>query len=59
MPLASPPHLVVSRFYRYVRNPIYVSFMALVGEVLSVRLAGSPGEHRGGLVYRGGRRALV
>jgi protein-S-isoprenylcysteine O-methyltransferase Ste14 len=26
MPLASPPHLVVSGFYRYVRNPIYVAF---------------------------------
>ena len=41
MPLASPPHLVVSGFYRYVRNPIYVGFLAiLVGEVL---LFGSSG----------------
>jgi protein-S-isoprenylcysteine O-methyltransferase Ste14 len=35
MPLASPPHLVVSGFYRYVRNPIYVGFLAiLLGEAL-------------------------
>ena len=41
MPLASPPHLVVSGFYCYVRNPIYVGFLAiLVGEVL---LFGSSG----------------
>ena len=41
MPLASPPHLVVSGFYRYVRNPIYVAFLViLVGEAL---LFGSSG----------------
>jgi protein-S-isoprenylcysteine O-methyltransferase Ste14 len=40
-PLASPPRLVVSGFYRYVRNPMYVGFLAiLVGEVL---LFGSSG----------------
>ena len=41
VPAASPPRLVVSGFYRYVRNPIYVGFLAvLIGEVL---LFGSPG----------------
>jgi len=41
VPVASPSHLVVSGFYRYVRNPIYVGFVAtLVGEVL---VTGSPG----------------
>ena len=41
VPVASPPRLVVSGFYRYVRNPIYAGFMAiLTGEVL---LFGSPG----------------
>ncbi len=41
VPVASPPRLVVSGFYRYVRNPIYVGFMAsMLGEVL---LFGSPG----------------
>lgn len=41
VPVASPPRLVVSGFYRYVRNPIYVSFtVILTGEVL---LFGSPG----------------
>ena len=41
VPVASPPRLVVSGFYRYVRNPIYVGFLAvLAGEVL---LFGSPG----------------
>ena len=40
-PLASPPRLVVSGFYRYVRNPIYVGFMAvLIGQAL---LFGSSG----------------
>jgi protein-S-isoprenylcysteine O-methyltransferase Ste14 len=35
VPVASPPRLVVSGCYRYVRNPIYVGFMAiLLGEVL-------------------------
>jgi protein-S-isoprenylcysteine O-methyltransferase Ste14 len=41
VPPASPPRLVVSGSYRYVRNPIYVGFLAiLLGEVL---LFGSPG----------------
>jgi protein-S-isoprenylcysteine O-methyltransferase Ste14 len=41
VPVASPPRLVVSGIYRYVRNPIYVGFLALmVGQTL---LFGSPG----------------
>jgi hypothetical protein len=41
VPVASPPRLVVSGFYRYVRNPIYVGFLAiLLGQAL---LFGSPG----------------
>jgi len=41
VPMASPPRLVVSGCYRYVRNPIYVGFIAiLIGEAL---LSGSPG----------------
>jgi protein-S-isoprenylcysteine O-methyltransferase Ste14 len=41
VPAASPPRLVVSGFYRYVRNPIYAGFVAiLIGEVL---VTGSPG----------------
>jgi protein-S-isoprenylcysteine O-methyltransferase Ste14 len=41
VPVASPPRLVVSGFYRYVRNPIYVGFLAiLTGQVL---LFGSKG----------------
>src|SRR5262249_61467407 len=41
VPVASPPRLVVSGFYRYVRNPIYVGFVAiLLGQAL---LFGSPG----------------
>ena len=41
VPMASPPRLVVSGFYRYVRNPIYLGFLAiLTGQVL---LFGSPG----------------
>ena len=41
VPVASPPRLVVSGFYRYVRNPIYVGFLvSLIGEAL---LFGSPG----------------
>jgi AhpD family alkylhydroperoxidase len=40
VPVASPPRLVVNGFYRYVRNPIYVGFLAIMtGEVL---LFGSP-----------------
>jgi hypothetical protein len=35
VPVASPPRLVVTGSYRYVRNPIYVGFLAvLIGEVL-------------------------
>ena len=35
IPVASPPRLVVSGFYRYVRNPIYVGFLAIMmGQVL-------------------------
>jgi protein-S-isoprenylcysteine O-methyltransferase Ste14 len=35
VPVASPPRLVVSGFYRYVRNPIYTAFLAvLLGQVL-------------------------
>jgi protein-S-isoprenylcysteine O-methyltransferase Ste14 len=41
VPVAAPRRLVVSGFYRYVRNPIYVGFLAiLAGESL---LTGSPG----------------
>ncbi|HEY2507820.1 MAG TPA: isoprenylcysteine carboxylmethyltransferase family protein [Streptosporangiaceae bacterium] len=35
VPVASPPHLVVAGFYRYVRNPIYVGFLVvLAGQAL-------------------------
>src|SRR5215475_4883626 len=35
VPVAAPPRLVVSGFYRYVRNPIYLGFLGiLVGQVL-------------------------
>jgi protein-S-isoprenylcysteine O-methyltransferase Ste14 len=45
VPMASPPRLVVSGCYRYVRNPIYAGFMAiLLGEVL---VFGSRGVHPG------------
>ena len=30
VPTASPPRLVVSGFYRYVRNPIYLGFVAIL-----------------------------
>ena len=41
VPVASPPRLVISGFYRYVRNPIYVGFLAVMaGQVL---VFGSPG----------------
>lgn len=41
VPVAAPPRLVVSGFYRYVRNPIYVGFVAvMLGQAL---LFGSPG----------------
>jgi protein-S-isoprenylcysteine O-methyltransferase Ste14 len=37
VPVASPPKLVVSGCYRYVRNPIYVGFTAvLLGQTLLV-----------------------
>jgi len=35
VPVASPPRLVVTGFYRYVRNPIYVGFLlTLPGQTL-------------------------
>jgi protein-S-isoprenylcysteine O-methyltransferase Ste14 len=35
VPVAAPPRLVVSGYYRYVRNPIYVGFLGiLLGEAL-------------------------
>lgn len=35
VPVASPPSLVVTGFYRYVRNPIYVGFVIiLAGQTL-------------------------
>ena len=35
VPVASPPRLVVSGFYRHVRNPIYVGFLVvLIGQAL-------------------------
>jgi protein-S-isoprenylcysteine O-methyltransferase Ste14 len=35
VPVASPPRLVVTGFYRYVRNPIYDGFLVvLLGQVL-------------------------
>jgi protein-S-isoprenylcysteine O-methyltransferase Ste14 len=35
VPSAAPPRLVVTGFYRYVRNPIYVGFLIiLIGESL-------------------------
>lgn len=35
VPVASPPRLVVTGFYRYIRNPIYVGFLIiLLGEAL-------------------------
>src|SRR5215472_9314958 len=35
VPVAAPRRLVVSGFYRYVRNPIYVGFLAvLIGQTL-------------------------
>ena len=41
VPVASPPVLVVSGFYRYVRNPIYVGFTAvLIGQALLFGSAG-------------------
>lgn len=41
VPIASPPRLVVTGWYRYVRNPIYVGFLGIMlGQAL---LFGSPG----------------
>jgi protein-S-isoprenylcysteine O-methyltransferase Ste14 len=41
VPVASPPRLVVSGFYRYVRNPIYAGFLAvLIGQALLFGSAG-------------------
>ena len=41
VPVASPPRLVVTGFYRYVRNPIYVGFLAvLIGQALLFSSAG-------------------
>ena len=41
VPAAPPPRLVVSGFYRYVRNPIYAGFLAvLLGEALLFGSAG-------------------
>jgi protein-S-isoprenylcysteine O-methyltransferase Ste14 len=41
VPVAAPPRLVVSGFYRYVRNPIYAGFLVvLLGQAL---LFGSSG----------------
>jgi protein-S-isoprenylcysteine O-methyltransferase Ste14 len=35
VPVASPPRLVVTGFYRYVRNPIYAGFLLiLIGQTL-------------------------
>lgn len=35
VPVASPPRLVVTGFYRYVRNPIYLGFLlVLAGQAL-------------------------
>jgi protein-S-isoprenylcysteine O-methyltransferase Ste14 len=35
VPAAAPPRLVVTGFYRYVRNPIYVGFLIiLIGQAL-------------------------
>jgi protein-S-isoprenylcysteine O-methyltransferase Ste14 len=41
IPVAAPPRLVVRGFYRYVRNPIYVGFLAiLLGQALLFGSAG-------------------
>jgi Phospholipid methyltransferase len=41
VPAASPPRLVVSGFYRHVRNPIYAGFVAiLTGQALLFGSAG-------------------
>jgi protein-S-isoprenylcysteine O-methyltransferase Ste14 len=41
VPAASPPRLVVSGFYRHLRNPIYAGFLAiLIGQALLFGSAG-------------------
>jgi protein-S-isoprenylcysteine O-methyltransferase Ste14 len=41
VPVAAPPRLVISGLYRYVRNPIYVGFLAiLIGQALLFGSAG-------------------
>ena len=59
VPVASPPVLVVSGFYRYVRNPIYVGFLVvLTGQALLFGCRPA-GVRRGGMGGGGGRRALL
>lgn len=60
VPVAPPPRLVVSGFYGYVRNPIYVGFLViLAGEVLLFGSRGLLGTRPSGLVCRCSRSALV
>lgn len=41
VPVASPPRLVVTGYYRYVRNPIYVGFVGIMlGQALLFGSAG-------------------
>lgn len=41
VPVASPPRLVVTGYYRYVRNPIYVGFLGIMlGQTLLFGSAG-------------------
>lgn len=41
VPVAPPQHLIVSGFYRYVRNPMYVGMLlALAGELILFRNRG-------------------
>ena len=50
MPVAPPEHLVVSGFYRYVRNPMYVGVMvALTGEAILFWNRGNRDRSRTGL----------
>ncbi len=60
VPVASPPRLVVTGFYRYVRNPIYVRLPDHSDRPgAAVRLARPPGVHHSGLVYWRSRRPLL
>ena len=60
VPVASPPSLVVSGFYRYVRNPIYVGFVVvLTGQALLLGSGRPAGVRRGGMGHRGRRRPLL